>query len=325
MEKFLIFTSLASLMLDLEWYSRNPHPMGSAAQEDISKVLVKRGHDLGFRSFVQMFPAQTPPVPAATHSTAALTTKPPLVSVVGRNVSWVKPGKEDCSVLFVSHYDTKDGTSQNLRLVGANDGGSSTVLLLALGRVLKDAPPEDFTPGSWGRCQVIFLWTDGEESTLWDWNEGQRRYGVQDNLYGSRAFVGTYLKEKDSKTGRWILESQPLVLTVVLDMVGHKNQVLDITKGSQAGAAKQLQKLGTENKLIINTDRLNVEDDHKPFLDRGVPVLHVIDWSNLKEWHTEKDTVDIIDAQKIRAFGDVLVRFLQQQKEVEVHGGPREN
>jgi len=75
------------------------------------------------------------------------------------------------SFLLCSHYDTK--TFDTIRFVGANDGGSSTGLLLELGRVL--GRHRNLA----ARIELVFF--DGEEA--------YDQYSENDGLYGSRYFA----------------------------------------------------------------------------------------------------------------------------------------
>ncbi|MBK7644134.1 MAG: M28 family peptidase [Planctomycetes bacterium] len=75
-------------------------------------------------------------------------------------------------VILASHYDTKLARGRFARpFVGANDGGSSTAVLLELARALAKAGPRTLT--------YRFLFLDGEEAVRWDW-------AGEDNTYGSR-------------------------------------------------------------------------------------------------------------------------------------------
>jgi len=78
-----------------------------------------------------------------------------------------KTGSGNKVIALASHYDTK--YYETMRFVGANDGGSSTGLLLELARVL--APRK-------GEFDYWFLFLDGEEAFI-DWS-------TFDSTYGSR-------------------------------------------------------------------------------------------------------------------------------------------
>src|SRR5436305_10335288 len=82
------------------------------------------------------------------------------------------PGQQNAAPLFLlcSHYDTK--TFDTIKFVGANDGGSSTGLLLELARVIGQHP------NLAGKIELVFF--DGEEA--------YDHLSATDGLYGSRYF-----------------------------------------------------------------------------------------------------------------------------------------
>src|SRR6266699_7022443 len=78
---------------------------------------------------------------------------------------------EAAQFLLCSHYDTK--TFENIRFVGANDGGSSTGLLIEMARVLGQHPNL--------AAQIELVFFDGEEA--------YENFSGSDGLYGSRYFA----------------------------------------------------------------------------------------------------------------------------------------
>ncbi|NXY40062.1 QPCTL protein, partial [Pomatorhinus ruficollis] len=55
-----------------------------------------------------------------------------------------------------------------------------------------------------------------------------------------------------------------------------------------------------------------VEDDHVPFLQRGVPVLHVIPTPFPRVWHTPGDTEDNLHPPTVQDLAKVLVVFVAE-------------
>jgi len=52
-----------------------------------------------------------------------------------------------------------------------------------------------------------------------------------------------------------------------------------------------------------------VEDDHQPFLEAGVPAVDIIDLE-FAAWHTPLDTLDAVSARSLQVVGDVLIAAL---------------
>jgi glutaminyl-peptide cyclotransferase len=267
----------------MDWFTEEPHPMGSVRQKiigsEIETILVQNG----FKTEKQEFQST-------------------IQKAKDYNIIGTRSGKSDCSLIFSGHYDTK--FFSKFRFVGANDGGSQTAFLLELSRVISES---HFKKNSLGSCSISLIFFDGEESFLPNWEDGNRIFHVKDNTYGSRDFVA---KNIEKKGNHFFYHHNPIQVVFVVDMIGHKKQDLFITKGSDDFYANKF--LAGAKEIKISKSEVMIEDDHGPFLELGVPVLHIIDWTNLKEWHTEKDTPNIISYGNIKNFGDSVFRFLSQ-------------
>jgi hypothetical protein len=40
----------------------------------------------------------------------------------------------------------------------------------------------------------------------------------------------------------------------------------------------------------------------------------MIDWTNLQEWHTARDTLDIVSAERIAALLEVIMKFSERKR-----------
>jgi glutaminyl-peptide cyclotransferase len=219
----------------------------------------------------------------------------PLGHTPMKNIIARFPGKSGKIVVVTGHYDTK--SMPGTFFVGANDGGSSAAFLLEMAKVLAQGPRKD---------DVLLVWFDGEEAVV-KWSE-------YDSLYGSR-----HLAERWAADGT--LARVKALINV--DMIGDRD--LDILKDmNSAGPLRELvwsvaDRLGY-GKYFLRYDSA-VEDDHMPFLRRGVNALDVIDLDygpNNSYWHTEKDTVDKLSAESLQIVGRVVLETL---KELERDGG----
>ncbi len=285
----------------LHRFVQEPHPMGSLAQKKLAQDLRESLAKFGLKSSLQQFQSVTPDVEGTNvERTNVEDTKQGLTNRTGYNVIGKIQGRGKCSVIFGGHYDTKFFKDQHF--IGANDGGSSTALLLELARVLKQS---HFTRGSLGSCSLYFVLFDGEEALLNGWNDAEKKYNIQDNLYGSRAFVQKYFKQNNHET---FIEDNKVSLVVILDMIGHKHQNLYITQGSNEGYSEKF--IAACKKTPITRAPIYIEDDQVPFAKYSVPVLHIIDWTNVGEWHTTKDDLSIISVDNITRLGEDIVRFL---------------
>jgi Zn-dependent M28 family amino/carboxypeptidase len=200
------------------------------------------------------------------------------------NVVATIPGVRPARIALGSHYDTK--LFRQFRFVGANDGASSTAVLLELGRVLQTRM-NPFT--------IELLFFDGEEAVV-EWTG-------TDNTYGSRHYVDT---AQTSGTLR------SLKAFILLDMVGDRNLNVRRETGSTRwltdliwAAAKRRGHGGA----FIDQSFAVGGDDHYPFLAAGIPAVDIIDF-DYPPWHTAGDTLDAVGARSLQVTGEVVLEAL---------------
>jgi Zn-dependent M28 family amino/carboxypeptidase len=206
-----------------------------------------------------------------------------------RNIIAKFPGTKDGIIVVLGHYDT-NYPLRNIGYVGANDGGSSTAILLEFANQLRVAPGKKRDGYS-----VWLVWTDGEEAV--------RNWSDSDSLYGTR-----HLAERWEKDGTL----KKIKALMVMDMIGDAD--LDIFRDTN-GAPWLLdliysaaERLGYQSHFYaIQTP---VEDDHLPFVKRGVPSADVIDldygYHNVFH-HTAQDTMDKLSPKSLEITGDTIL------------------
>jgi hypothetical protein len=201
-----------------------------------------------------------------------------------RNIVAKIPGASPDIVLFLTHYDTK----RLPNFVGADDGGSSTGLLLEMARLLCSRKNALTT---W----IAFL--DGEEAFNFQWQD-------PDNTYGSRELAAKMALSGD------LAHTTAVILA---DMIGSK----DLRIKRDANSTSWLTDLvwSTASRLgygnIFVSSETSVEDDHVPFLRRSVPAVDIIDLE-IPYWHTSQDTLDKLNARSLAIVGHVLIAVLPQ-------------
>jgi Zn-dependent M28 family amino/carboxypeptidase len=185
--------------------------------------------------------------------------------------------------LLCSHYDTK--MFDTIRFVGANDGASSTGLLLELARVMGQHP--DLAR----KIELVFF--DGEEA--------YERFSEKDGLYGSRYFARQL-------QGAGAIQFRGGLL---FDMVGDRSLGITLPSDSPAEMARDIFAAAEALKLRNYFTYLSREliDDHAPLNAIGVPTLDIIDF-DYPWWHTAGDTLDKISAQSLQTVGSVAVYYL---------------
>ncbi len=214
----------------------------------------------------------------------------PAVEMV--NIELVFHGKtKKAPLLLGTHYDTRpfadkepDPFAQRLPIVGANDGGSGTAVLLALPQYLHAHPPER---------PVRLVFFDGED------------YGAEgssDYFLGSKHYAAQ-LRNKDRREWPYCV--------LIIDMVGDK-QLQIIRETYSAENASWLLKMidASAQKLkvpqFVNQPKHTVRDDHLPFINIGVPAAVLMDF-DYPYWHTLEDTLDKCSPESLFAVFSVVV------------------
>jgi Zn-dependent M28 family amino/carboxypeptidase len=186
-------------------------------------------------------------------------------------------------VVLASHYDTK--YYEKMQFVGANDGGSSTGLLLELARVLA------FQKDS---LDYWFLFLDGEEAFI-EWS-------TFDSTYGSRHLAKRWKEDGTAAKVRAF---------ILLDMIGGKQLGLYRELKSTPWLMDLVWNTAVEEGFrdILGTTRAPVDDDHIPFLDVNIPCVDIIDL-DYASWHTAGDTLDKISAANMEKVGKLVLAVL---------------
>jgi glutaminyl-peptide cyclotransferase len=190
------------------------------------------------------------------------------------------------SFLVCSHYDTK--IFDTARFVGANDGGSSTGVLLELARVLAQRP--DLAR----KVELVFF--DGEEA--------YEAFSETDGLYGSRYFAKQLAAQDKTKQFRGGL---------LFDMVGDRSLKITLPPDSPAEMARDI----FASAEVLNLRKhftyfdSDIMDDHTPLNAVGIPTIDLIDF-DFAAWHTPEDTIDKVSAESLRTVGAVASYYLSE-------------
>jgi Zn-dependent M28 family amino/carboxypeptidase len=207
-----------------------------------------------------------------------------------RNLIAKFPGEGAGIIVIASHYETNYPLKN---FVGANDGGSTSGLLLELGNQFRARK------GKLSGSSVWLVWFDGEEAI--------QSWSPTDSLYGSR-----HLAEKWQKAGT-LKKIRALILT---DMIGDA----DLNVERELNSSPELHKLVYQVATTLGYQshffarELPIEDDHLPFVRAGVPSVDLIDldygYQNVFH-HTPQDTLDKLSPQSLEIVGRVVLEMIR--------------
>lgn len=204
-----------------------------------------------------------------------------------RNIIAKFPGTKDGMIVIAGHYDT-NYPLRNTGYVGANDGGSSTAILLEIANQLRGKKRDGYS--------VWLVWTDGEEAV--------RQWSATDSLYGTK-----HLAERWQQDGT-IKKIKALLLA---DMIGDADLNIDQDSNStpwlESVVFQAASKLGYQSHFFARN--IAVADDHLPFVTLGVPCADLIDldygYGGVFH-HTPQDTIDKLSPKSLQIVGDVILQ-----------------
>lgn len=256
-----------------------PRPSGSEANVKTRDWLVKELESYGLKPEREAFTADTPAGEIAMENIYAQLEGP------------AGPKGEPAPIIVLgSHFDTK---VMPFEFVGANDGASSTAVLLELARVLAAGP----TPP----VSYRFVFFDGEEAVRMDWID-------PDNRYGSKHHV----KQLDMRKGL----RKRVKAMILMDLVGDADLQLEYDSSS---TRRLLEVFVKTAKSIGDPDLFSrisypVEDDHEPFIRQGIPSVDLIDlhYGPLANeyWHTSEDTIEHCSEESLGRVGRLVLAAL---------------
>jgi Zn-dependent M28 family amino/carboxypeptidase len=207
-----------------------------------------------------------------------------------RNIVAKFPGAKDGIIVLGSHIDT-NYPLRNTNFVGANDGASSTALLLAIADQLRGKKLEGYS--------IWLAFLDGEEAI--------RNWSDTDSLYGSR-----HLAQKWQQDGT----AKKIKAFILADMIGDSD--LDILRDMNSTpwledtVLQAATHLGYQSYFFAENN--TIEDDHVPFARIGVPVADIIDYTYGFQGayhHTTEDTLDKLSPKSLQITGDVILETIR--------------
>ncbi|MDH4212354.1 MAG: M28 family peptidase [Candidatus Thorarchaeota archaeon] len=197
-------------------------------------------------------------------------------------------------ILLGAHYDTRpeasadpDPLNRTKPVLGANDGGSGTAVLMELARILPVSV----------RSTVELVFFDAEDSggiDGWDW------------IQGSTYYVSTL------NTSR----RQSIRAMILVDMVGDSDLIIPRESSSTSSLQNAIWSIASQmgyNDTFLDTIGARITDDHSPFLIARIPAVDLIHYPFPDSWHTLADTPDKCSAESLEIVGRVLETFVVEQ------------
>ncbi|KAK0731188.1 glutaminyl-peptide cyclotransferase [Lasiosphaeris hirsuta] len=251
-----------------------------------------------------------------------------------RDPPWA-PAGDVGRLTLAAHYDT---LYRPEGFIGAIDSAVPCAIMMQIARGVDEALTRKWEALEAGGeagggleeekgVQIIFL--DGEEAWV-TWTD-------TDSLYGSRALAQTWETTPHDGVSAFSTPLESISLFVLLDLLGAaKPNIPSYFEKTHwayqhlAMAEERLRKLGIlETKRYAEPflpdsrrrphqfSRGFVLDDHVPFMERGVDILHIIPTPFPPVWHTMDDDGAHLDVPTIRDWARIVSVFVAEWMELD--------
>ena len=272
-----------------------PRNYGSEAHKKVREFFKQEISNLGYEVYSHNFEA------------------PYIKGRKGENIYAFLKGKTDDYVIITSHFDSRSVAekdpvqfNRDKPISGANDGASSSGVLLELMKSLKN-----YNDLPYSICFVLFDLED--DGNLFD-VEGNSLIET-DWIQGSIAFVNEIiLRDK-------IIDKQKIKFGILLDMVGSKNAKFRYESFAHTYYSAIYDKVWNYANNLGYSDYFidghygTIIDDHTPFLNERIPFIDVIDMG-YPFHHTSQDTIDKLDKKTLEAVGKTIEYTIKNANKV---------
>lgn len=267
------------------------------------------------------------------------TAKTPLAEVEFVNLiaTMDPPGFVDGEVqrlVLAAHYDSKMSPPG---FIGATDSSVPCAILLYLASMLSERLPLFWEEQYWTSLETLeertprgiqLIFFDGEEAVL-DWTD-------TDSIYGARHLAARWDTEHYSPSPTYARRRSKLDsidLFVLLDLLGAPTTKISSFFSTTHWAYEHLAWIEevlrkTHLTQTVQSEHIfagyrhqfeyagKIGDDHVPFMDRGVEVLHIIPIPFPEVWHTAEDDGAHLDQSSINDLALIFSAFAAQYMEL---------
>ena len=206
--------------------------------------------------------------------------------VPGRNI--IAKAGDGPVALIGAHYDTRrladEDPNAALRaepVPGANDGASGVAVLLELARTLDKVRLKN---------EVWLTFFDAEDNGRLDGWE--------------------FIAGSQEMAGRLTVKPE---MVVIADMIGDRDQQIYKEQNSNPELVARIWDIASRlgyGDVFLPTAKWSMQDDHTPFLQKGIPAVDLIDF-DYPYWHTTQDTTDKVAPESLERVGRVLQVLLE--------------
>lgn len=216
--------------------------------------------------------------------------------------------------MYSAHYDSK-WFADNPNFVAATDSAVSCAMMLTIAKALG---PQIASQNQSNDLSIMFVFFDGEEAI--------QQWTSTDSIYGARHLAKIWARDKFLPR---------IDMLVLLDLIGAADpKFYNYFASTQSWFARLIaaeKKLGENGLMSHLWQKPNtyfqsyslqsfIEDDHIPFLKRGVPIMHAIVYPFPEVWHKPTDDASAIDYNSVYDLTKVFTVFAAEYLNLQGEG-----
>ncbi|KAE8835216.1 hypothetical protein HRS9122_07486 [Pyrenophora teres f. teres] len=317
----------------------------------VPRVSGTKGNAAVRQHFVDFFKSQLPEWRIEMHNSTSTTPvskgkEVPFVNVIATRDP---PGSLEGDVsrlALVAHYDSKLTPKD---FIGATDSAAPCAMILHIARSIDAALTKKWAAADKDDFEVKHR---GVQILLLDGEEAFQSWTDTDSLYGARALAQDWESTFHMASSIYRTPLDSIELFLLLDLLGAKSpQIPSYFKTTHwaykhmANTEDRLRKLGLFKSVPLPKSKMAegerekprgnqpfltdahkednafrggfVQDDHVPFMARGVEILHMIPSPFPEVWHTADDDGEHLDLNTVEDWTKLFMAFTAEWMELE--------
>lgn len=253
------------------------------------------------------------------------------------------PGFDESSIgrlVLAAHYDSK---MLPPGFIGATDSSVPCAILLYIAEMLSFRLPMFWEEEYWSDPDELeTLPPRGVQLIFFDGEEAVQEWTDTDSIYGARHLAARWESEMQSPSATLSRKNKlaSIDLFVLLDLLGAPQSTIqsyfstthwayehlawteELLRSSKIAKSEQSEHIFAGHRKGFQNAGL-IGDDHIPFMQKGVDVLHIIPLPFPEVWHRMEDDAEHLDQNTIDDLAVIFSAFTAQWLEMPATPGTR--